>query len=367
MSAPTPEDIRWLDAAVRAAEPFLGTTADNPTVAAFVVDPSQGTLVGRAVTARGGRPHAEPLALDSAGERARGSTLYVTLEPCHHWGRTPPCVDAVVRAGIARVVVGMADPDPRTSGESIRRLRASGIEVAVTDHALSMRLNEGHTARHTLGRPFITVKLAVSADGMIGRRDVARVAITGEEAGRWTHLQRAMSNAVLIGGATAEIDDPQLTVRLPGLERRTPLRVVLAGSRGIDKRLNLIGGFSGHRVAVIAESDREAAVPASVEVIRVPGTDGRPDLSEALRALHAKGIARLFVEPGATLAEALLAAGFVDRFELLEGVVTVGAGGVPATGKGRMDKRLAAAGLREIDRQSLGADTLRTFEKLGKA
>jgi diaminohydroxyphosphoribosylaminopyrimidine deaminase / 5-amino-6-(5-phosphoribosylamino)uracil reductase len=367
VSAATPEDVRWLDAAVRAAEPFLGTTADNPTVAAFVVDPSAGILVGRAVTARGGRPHAEPLALESAGERARGATLYVTLEPCHHWGRTPPCVDAVVRAGIARVVVGMADPDPRTSGESMRRLRTSGIEVAVADHAPSMRLNEGHAARHTAGRPFVTVKLAVSSDGMIGRRDVARVAITGEEARRWTHLQRALSNAILIGGATAEIDDPQLTVRLPGLERRTPPRVILAGKRGIDKRLNLIGGFSGHRVAVVVESGRDVGVPASVEVVRVGGEHGRPDISEALRALHAKGIARLFIEPGATLAEALLTAGLVDRFELIEGTGTIGAGGVPATGKGRMDDRLAAAGLREVDRQSLGADTLRTFEKIGKA
>ncbi|GLQ56288.1 bifunctional diaminohydroxyphosphoribosylaminopyrimidine deaminase/5-amino-6-(5-phosphoribosylamino)uracil reductase RibD [Devosia nitrariae] len=367
MSAATPEDLRWLDAAARAAEPFLGTTADNPTVAAFVVDPSAGILVGRAVTARGGRPHAEPLALESAGARARGATLYVTLEPCHHWGRTPPCVDAVVRAGIARVVIGMPDPDPRTRGESIRRLHASGIEVAVIDHAPSVRLNEGHTARHALGRPFVTAKLAVSADGMIGRRDVAKVAITGEDARRWTHLQRAMSNAVLVGGATAEIDDPQLTVRLPGLERRTPLRVILAGNRGIDKRSNLIGGFSGHRVAVIVESGREMAVPASVEVVRVPGEDGRPDLAETLRALHAKGIARLLVEPGATLAEALLADDLVDRFELIEGTVTVGPDGVPATGKGTMDERLAAAGFGEIDRQRLGEDLLRTFEKVGKA
>jgi diaminohydroxyphosphoribosylaminopyrimidine deaminase/5-amino-6-(5-phosphoribosylamino)uracil reductase len=362
VSAATPDDIRWLDAAVRAAEPFLGTTAENPTVAAFVVDPAGNVLLGRAVTAKGGRPHAEPLALEAAGDRARGATLYVTLEPCHHWGRTPPCVDAVVRAGIARVVIGTADPDPRTGGESIALLRSHGIEVVVADHAPSQRLHEAHRVRHTLGRPFVTLKLAVSADGMIGRKGEGRVAITGEKARRWTHLQRAMSNAILIGGATAEIDDPQLTVRLPGLETRTPLRVILAGTRGIDRRLNLIGGFSGHRVAIIVESGREVSVPASVSVIEVPGAQGRPDLAEALKALHARGITRLLVEPGATLAGAFLAAGLVDRFELLQGAVTIGAGGLRATPRGTIEKRLATAGFHEVASTALGEDTLRTFE-----
>ena len=362
MSALAPQDIRWLDAAVRAAEPFLGTTAENPAAAAFVVDPAENVLIARAITARGGRPHAEALALEAAGDLARGATLYCTIEPCHHWGRTPPCVDAVVRAGIARVVVGMTDPDPRTAGKSIALLRSRGIEVVVADHAPSQRLHEAHRVRHELGRPFVTLVQAVSADGMIGKPGEGRVAV-GEAACRWLDLQRAMSDALLIGGATAEADDPQLVVRLPGLEERTPLRIILAGRRGIDRRLNLIGGFSGHRVAIIAESGREVSVPASVAVISVPGSQARPDIIEALQALHAKGIARLLVEPGAALVEAFLSAGVVDRFELLQSPAGIGAGGIRATPKGTLEKRLAAAGLREASAAELGTDTLRTFDR----
>ena len=127
MTALTPDDRRWLDAAAREAMPFLGTTAENPTVGAIIVNPSSGVVLGRAVTARGGRPHAETQAIEEAGQRARGATLYVTLEPCNHWGRTPPCVDAVLRAGIARVIVGLRDPDPRTDGQGLQRLQGSSV------------------------------------------------------------------------------------------------------------------------------------------------------------------------------------------------------------------------------------------------
>jgi diaminohydroxyphosphoribosylaminopyrimidine deaminase/5-amino-6-(5-phosphoribosylamino)uracil reductase len=143
-----PLDLRWLDAAARIASPWLGTTAENPTVGALVVDEVHQVLLGRGVTARGGRPHAEPQALQEAGGRARGRTLYVTLEPCNHWGRTPPCADAVVRAGIRRVVIGLVDPDPRTAGDGIRRMQEAGLEVVVADHAPSRRLHEGFLSRN---------------------------------------------------------------------------------------------------------------------------------------------------------------------------------------------------------------------------
>ncbi|HTO27807.1 MAG TPA: bifunctional diaminohydroxyphosphoribosylaminopyrimidine deaminase/5-amino-6-(5-phosphoribosylamino)uracil reductase RibD, partial [Devosia sp.] len=241
------EDSRWLDAAVGYARPFAGTTADVPAAAALVVDPNTQTLVARAVTARGGRPHAEAQAIARAGFEAAGCTLYVTLEPCHHWGRTPPCVDTIIRAGIMRVVIGTVDPDPRTAGGSIAQLESAGVEAVLARHTPSAELNAGHVLRHTTGRPFLTAVLAVSADGMIGRRGEGRAPILGPEASTWIELLRSRSDAILVGAATARGDDPALTVTLPGLAQRTPLRVVLAGGSGVDRNVNLVGDFSGHR------------------------------------------------------------------------------------------------------------------------
>ncbi|MEO5807259.1 bifunctional diaminohydroxyphosphoribosylaminopyrimidine deaminase/5-amino-6-(5-phosphoribosylamino)uracil reductase RibD [Devosia sp.] len=363
MNPATADDLRWLDAVVRYAQPYRGTTGENPAVGALIVDPMTGVLIARAVTAPGGRPHAAPQALDEAGEAARGKTLYVTLEPSSHWGRTPPSVDTVIRAGIARVVIGMADPDPRTDGKTIKRLIAAGIEVVLAGHLPSGRLHEGHTLRHRQGRPFVTLKLAVSADGMIGEAVQGGFAIVGDEAGNWNDMLRSQSDAVLIGAATAEADEPQLTVRLQGLERRTPLRVILSGARGVDTKLNLIAGITGHRVAIITTSDATLSAPASIEIIRVFGKGGRPDLVEALGALSRKGIAHLLVEGGAQLTEAFLASGLVDRFQLLSSDVVVGNKGIAASVRGSIEQRLAAAQLVAVDLREIGNDVLRTFEK----
>jgi len=357
------EDLRWLDAAVRYAAPFAGSTADSPAVAALVVDPQSQVLVSRAVTARGGRPHAEAEATAAAGFEAAGCTLYVTLEPCHHWGRTPPCVDAIVRAGIMRVVIGTADPDPRTAGGSVAQLQSAGIETLVANHAPSLALHAGHILRHNADRPFVTVALAVSADDMIGRREQGRVAIAGATAARWLDMLRARSSAVLIGASTARIDDPTLIVALPGLAARTPLRVILAGKAGIDRKVNLIGGFSGHRTAIIAESLTNVDAPVSVETIRVAGRDGRPELAAALRALAGKGIQDLLVEPGQRLAAALLEADLVDRFALITSRGIIGSDGIKASLDGSIQDVLAAAGLHEVTRQVLGVDNLTLYER----
>lgn len=355
MTAATPEDSRWLDAAVRYATPFLGTTGDSPTAAALVVDPRNETLVARAVTARGGRPHAEAQALERAGFEAAGCTLYVTIEPCHHWGRTPPCVDGIVRSGVMRVVIGISDPDPRTAGESVKRLESAGIEVILANHAPSALLHAGHLHRHRDGRPFVTAMLAVSPDDKI-------VAATTGPAADWFELQRARADAVLVGAATARDSDSQLTVRIPGLEPRTPLRVVLAGAKGVDRRLNLIGGFSGYRTAIIAETSAPVDAPVSVEVLRVAGNKGRPDLAAALAVLAGKGIQNLLVEPGPRLAAALLEAHLIDCFAL----ITTSAGasdGPQASPDGRIAVLLDAAGLVAGAPQTLGADTLTLYRR----
>lgn len=337
----TPEDVRWLDAAARLALPYRGTTAENPTVGALIVSPD-GRLLGRGVTARGGRPHAEPQAIAMAGLEARGATLYVTLEPCAHWGRTPPCADAITAAGLARVVLGLVDPDPRTSGESIGRMRQAGLVVDVApDHPPSRHLHEGHVSREARGRPFVTIKLAVSRDGMIGRRNEAKVAISGGTAWRWTHMQRAMSDAVMVGAGTARIDRPLLSVRLPGLEDRKPLRVILAGTRPVPEDVIHLGRETGQQTVVI---------------------DGF-DLATALSGLAERGVASLLVEAGGVLSDALLDAGLVDRFHLIESDIEIGAGGVPATVHPSLPQRLEQLGFVCVAARALGCDRLRTFER----
>lgn len=363
MNQPTEADLRWLDAAARYAAPFVGTTAENPTVAALLVDALGDRLIARAVTARGGRPHAESQAIEAAGFAAAGATLYVTLEPCHHWGRTPPCVDAIIRAGIMRVVIGAKDLSPRTRGESTARLESAGVEVIHADHAPSRALTAGHAMLQTAGRPFVTAVLSMSADGMIGRTGAGRVAISGAAARNWLDLQRTRSEAVLLGAATVQTDDPKLAVGIPGLETRTPLRVILVGSNGIDRNLNLIGGFSGHRTVVIAETATVLDLPSSVHAIRVPGINGRPDLAAALHALGDRGIQNLLVEPGARLTAALLKAGLVDRFALITSTSAIGADGVPASLEGPIGLVLEMADLSIGETQALGEDTLTLYQR----
>lgn len=363
MSKVSAQDWRWLDAAARLARPYLGTTAENPTVGAIIIDEDLQLVFGRAVTAKGGRPHAETQAIAEARSSARGRTLYVTLEPCNHWGRTPPCADAVIQAGIKRVVIGLLDPDPRTAGAGIHRLQQAGVDVALADHPASRLLHEAHIARKTRGMPFVTAKLAVSRDGMIGLPDQGNVPITGEEARRWTHMERALSDAVMVGARTAQIDDPQLTVRLKGLEHRSHIRVILAGARPFDTSLNLIDGVSGYPTVIVAETGRHFDVPQQVQVLEVEGKNGRPNLRKALAALSERGIGRLMVEGGAKLTEALIAGELIDRFHLLTGTTTIGRKGVPATLLGGLDGRLRAAGFAEVDRRALGSDMLRTFER----
>ncbi|HEV7345916.1 MAG TPA: bifunctional diaminohydroxyphosphoribosylaminopyrimidine deaminase/5-amino-6-(5-phosphoribosylamino)uracil reductase RibD [Devosia sp.] len=348
MSVLSPEDGRWLDAAARYAAPFVGTTADNPAVAALVVDPRSQTLVARAVTARGGRPHAEAEALARAGFEAAGCTLYVTLEPCHHWGRTPPCVQAIIRSGIMRVVIGASDPDARSAGGTVKQLESAGIETLLAEHGPSQALHAGHISRHAAGRPFVTA--------VMHRCDEAGSPASGSEAQRWVNMLRTRSDAVLLGAATTRHLDHGLSVALPGLAGRTPLRVVLVGASGIDRSVNLIGDFSGYRTAVIAETNAKVDVPVSVETIRIDGKNGRPDLHAALRALAARSIQSLLVEPGPRLAAAILKANLVDRFAVIRRINADGDAGPAAD-------LPATAGLAEVHRQTLGDDELTLYER----
>lgn len=354
----TSDDGRWLDAAARYAAPFVGTTADNPTVGALIVDPSSQTLIARAVTGRGGRPHAAAEVLARAGFEAAGCTLYLTLEPCHHWGRTPPCVDAIIRSGVMRVVIGTTDPDPRTAGGSVAQLASAGIEAVIADHTPSKALHAGHIRRQTTGRPFVTAVLVASADGVIGK---GRGVVGGTAAQDFIQILRARSDAILVGAASARSDDPILTVTMPGLPHRSPLRVVLAGASGADASMNLIGSFSGHRTAIIAETSASIDAPVSIETIRVSGHDGRPDIDAAMAALGERRIQNLLVEPGQRLTAALLEGGHIDRFALIETAQTINEPGSAIEVSGSVADQFRAAGLVELDRRKLGDDTLTLF------
>ena len=313
-----------------------GRTWPNPAVGAVVV--KDGVIVGRGWTQPGGRPHAEPEALRRAGEAARGATLYVTLEPCSHFGKSPPCVDAVIASGISRVVSAIEDPNPEVAGQGHAKLRAAGMTVdvglgaaeAAHDHA-------GHFRRIRDKRPHVILKLAVSADDKIGAAGHKPVAISGEAARTRVHLLRAQCDAILVGIGTVLADDPLLTCRLPGMEARSPVRVVLDRALRLPGTSKLVQSARQTPLWVMTSDFAEAPAAmklgaAGAQVMRVAATANPPglDLPAVLRALSDKGITRLMVEGGSRVASSFVAAGLVDEIWLLRGPETVGPDGIPA-------------------------------------
>lgn len=332
----TEQDRRFMAAAIRFSRRHLGLTGTNPPVACFLVrdDGAASEIVGRAVTAVGGRPHAEALALEEAGPMARGATAYVTLEPCAHHGRTPPCAAALIDAGVARVVTAASDPDPRVNGKGHAMLRTAGIEVVervLAEEAAD--LLRGYLVRSTKKRSEVTLKLALSRDGKIGVKGAGQVPITGEVARRQVHLMRAEADAILVGIGTALADNPALTCRLPGLEARSPVRIVL--DRHLRLPLESELARSARQVPVLltaaqdADRERRAALAAAgVEFLAVEALDGRIALPELTEDLAARGISSVLVEGGSATAEAFLSEGLVDRLCLFIGSGEIGPQGI---------------------------------------
>ncbi len=325
-------------AAERLARRGLGKVWPNPAVAALLVntdDAGNPVVVGRGVTSRPGMAHAEVNALNQAGEKARGSTCYVTLEPCSHYGRTPPCSLALREAGVARVVVGMADPNPRVSGRGIAMLRDGGVEVAVGVREDSIRdLYSGFSLRQTEQRPSVFLKLAVSRDGFIGRKGDGQIRISGELSMRKVHGFRAEADAILIGIGTALADDPQLTCRLPGLKERSPVRVVIDRMARLPVKSKLVSDCVDHPVWLVCGFDApkeqiDELSASGVNVIRVPSEDGLISPKAILGALSTRGITRVMVEGGARIATSFLEADLVDEICIVTGKCRIGEGGVP--------------------------------------
>ena len=364
-------DTRFMQLALALGRRGLGRTWPNPSVGAVIV--KDGVIVGRGWTQPGGRPHAEVEALRRAGEAARGATLYVTLEPCSHVGKSPPCADAVIAAGIARVVSAIEDPNPEVAGQGHARLRAAGIAVEVgLDAADAARDHAGHFRRIRDKRPHIILKLAVSADEKIGAAGGKPVAITGEVAKARVHLLRAQCDAILVGIGTVQADDPQLDCRLPGMEKRSPVRVVLDRALRISGASRLVHSARETPLWVMTSSIAEAPAAmklgaAGAQVLRVEAAKagGGLDLVAVLHALSEKGITRLMVEGGSHIASSFVAADLVDEAWLLRGPETIGIDGIPALAGLPLDTLTASPRLEVVACDTWGADALTVYKRKG--
>ena len=361
-------DREHMLAALALARRGLGSTWPNPSVGCVLVRGSR--VVGRGTTAPGGRPHAEAVALAQAGDLARGATAYVTLEPCSHHGRTPPCADALIAAGVTHVIVACADPDPRVSGAGIALLRAAGIEVTIglmADEARSLQL--GFLTRVGLGRPMLTLKLASTLDGRIATHAGESQWITGPEARRAAHALRGQHDAVLAGVGTIQADDAELTCRIPGYRKTPDLRII------VDS--NLRTRLSARVVATAAtvptwflhrgdaDADRVRAFhDAGVRLIEVAGAGPSINLAAGMQALGAAGLTRVLVEGGAQIAGALLQAGLVDRIAWFHAPSVMGGDGLAAAQAFGIAALTEMPRFRRVDSRPMGNDMLTEFSRV---
>ncbi len=361
-------DRRFMQLALTLGRRGLGNAWPNPAVGAVIV--KDGVMIGRGWTQPGGRPHAEVEALGRAGRAARGATLYVTLEPCSHQGKTPPCVDAISRAGIVRVVSAMDDPNPEVAGRGHAALRSRGVavetglfaDVAERDHA-------GHIRRMRDGRPHILLKLAVSADGKAGAAGRRPIAITGEAARRRVHMIRARADAILVGIGTVLADDPLLNCRLPGMDKRSPVRVVLDARLRVPLATAVVATardtptwvFAAPSAAAMSE---EIIRTKGVEVFRIAARAGRLDLEQVIRTLASQGITRLMVEGGPTVAAEFVRAGLVDEVALFHAPGEIGPDGIDALEDLPLATITQSPALRHAGTETLGGDRLERYERI---
>jgi diaminohydroxyphosphoribosylaminopyrimidine deaminase / 5-amino-6-(5-phosphoribosylamino)uracil reductase len=352
-------DVALMSEALSLARRGLGRTRPNPPVGAVVV--RAGRVVGRGWHRRAGGPHAEVVALAEAGSRARGGTLYVTLEPCSHFGRTPPCAPVVVEAGLRRVVVGAGDPNPRVRGRGLRVLERAGVETVVGVCEAEARELIRAYARHVqTGLPFVRLKLAASADGKIAAQGGASRWITGPRARRLVHEWRDEFDAVLVGADTVLADDPALTCRRRG--GRDPIRIVVDGSLRTPPTARLLrDGRSPVWIATRrgASARRAAALAASgAEVLTLPARRGHVDLGALLRELGKRDVVSLLVEGGSRLAGALLGEGRVDELRWFSAPILIGGDGIPMIGSLGVKSPQRALRLVDLEGRSVGRDHL---------
>lgn len=343
----------------------LGRTWPNPAVGCVIL--RDGRILGRGWTQPGGRPHAERHALDQAGD-ATGATAYVTLEPCAHHGKTPPCAEALITARVTRVVTALTDPDPRVAGRGHAMLRAAGIKV--TEGVMSdaaRQLNAGFLKRITQGLPLLTLKLATTLDGRIATRSGESRWITGPDARRFVHLLRLTHDAVLVGSGTAVADDPDLTARDIGASHQ-PIRIVVDRLLSHSPESRLGEGAKRHPVWILHSPDappdrRSAWEKVGARLITCPLSEDRLDLAAAMRLLADEGLTRILCEGGGTLAAAFLRAGLVDDLIQITAGKVIGGEGIPAIGALGLTSLSAAPGFHLVEDRAIGGDLLAIWTK----
>jgi diaminohydroxyphosphoribosylaminopyrimidine deaminase/5-amino-6-(5-phosphoribosylamino)uracil reductase len=344
-------------AALREAAKGLGRTSPNPAVGAVLV--RAGRVIARGHHARAGGPHAEVVAIHAAGPLARGADLYTTLEPCDHHGRTPPCSNAILDAGVRRVFVGSSDPNPLVNGKGVARLRAAGLQVVLGVLRRECDALNAHWFRYIRDRrPYVTLKAAVTLDGRIATRTGDARWVTGEEARLWVHRLRDRVDAVLVGAGTARADDPRLTTRLPGGRGRDPIRVVLDTDLSLPASLALFRLRSPAPTVVAHASAKARRLGPRVELLRCRRGRGGVDLRDLLEKLAARGVTHLLVEGGAKVHGRFLAEGLVDRVAVLVAPKLVGADGVPLAAARGPERMADALRLEEVQVDRLGDDVL---------
>jgi diaminohydroxyphosphoribosylaminopyrimidine deaminase/5-amino-6-(5-phosphoribosylamino)uracil reductase len=360
-------DQRFMALALALGRRGLGRTWPNPAVGAVVV--KDGAILGRGWTQPGGRPHAETEALKRAGKAAKGATLYVTLEPCSHQGKTPPCADAIIRAGIARVLSALEDPNPDVAGQGHARLRENGVAVETELGAEQARRDHaGHIRRMREGRPQVLLKLAVSADGKAGLPGRKPVGITGEAARLRVHQMRAEHDAILVGIGTILSDDPHLTCRLPGMLKQSPVRVVLDAHLRVPLATSVVGTAHETPTWVVTSSEasrmaEEILHAKGVEVIRLAAAAGRFDPAAVLKALAERGITRLMVEGGPTIAASFVQADLVDELALFQSRNSLGKDAIDALEGLPLTALTKSPGLKMVASDAVGGDTLDRYER----
>lgn len=366
----TGTDKKYMAVALNLGARMLGQVAPNPSVGCVLV--KDGRIIGRGVTQKGGRPHAETEALNCAGAEASGATAYVSLEPCSHHGKTGPCAEALIKAGIKRVVIAQEDPDPRVSGKGVAMLKAAGIEVVVgvlEDEAEFIQ--EGFLKRVKHGRPLFTLKLATSLDGRIALSTGESKWITGELARAAVHRLRASHDAVMVGIGTVLADNPELTCRLSGMENTHVVRVVVDRQLTIKLDSKLVEGAKLDPTWIITREKRdtskaEALEKKGVKVIPVPSDDvGYIDLRVAARKLGEEGLTRVLVEGGAYLAAAMLKDDLIDRLEWFTAPRLIGGDGKEGLKALGLDNLQQTPRFRPIFSRQMGDDRLESFVRAG--
>lgn len=362
-------DLAHMRAALGLARRGLGRVWPNPAVGCVLVN--NGMVVGRGWTQPGGRPHAETEALARAGDAARGATAYVTLEPCSHHGKTPPCADALLAAGVVRAVVAVEDPDPRVSGSGIRRLIAAGLTVEVgLCGAEAAEVNAGFFLKVREGRPLVTLKTASTLDGRIATHGGESQWITGEAARRAGHLLRAKHDAIIVGSGTVLADNPDLTCRLPGLEANSPVRVIFDSHLRLPLTARLVATARTVPTWLVALDNadterRKVLTDCGVDVLALPPDDsGNPDAEAALQELARRGLTRVLVEGGAHLSAALLRRGLVDRLAWFRAPKLIGGDGLPVAMPFGVDHLVQAVRFNRLSLGEIDGDTVEMYGRI---